>query len=661
VPDYALLRCIGRGGYGEVWLARSTATGVLRAAKIVWRQGFEDDRPFRREFEGLQHFERLSREHPSQLALFHIGWSQLGDYFYYVMELADNFSADREVVNAEPDPPGTSSPHSVPPIPDSYTSHTLRAELNHGRLHIDRVLEVGLALTEALGHLHENGLVHRDVKPSNVIFVNGRPKLADIGLVTDASDTLSVVGTEGYLPPDGPGTPHADLFALGKVLYEAATGLDRRRFPQLPPDLGDWPEAEQVFEINEILLKACAQSARERYGNAKAMHADLVLLGEGKSIRQKRTRQQLRSLSKKAALASLILAVVVVNLMLAVGHFTRSRSLTDGPPSTNTVATALCAKGMLIIRGDNFVEFAEAYTNFHQAIALDAHFAQPYAGLLELRVRESVPTLPPTTSEELRDITTKLGQLAPNSAAAYCAQSIVSFYDWDFPRAQECALRSIKSDPEYELGHTSYGFMLTYWGRPAEGRAQLNISQLLAPSKVTIYRMLAHTYYAEHDYTNAIAGYRTTLGWESHHSPAYEFLGQCYLALGDYVNAITNFEAADLLSTNNELETKRRYDAFLHAFRDGGVRGYWQARWTETEKDLNSDFYWKAVVRIHLGDPDAALTWLSRSYETHELDSGFQTPLISLVFDHWWEGLRDEPRFKKLLEKLSFTKVMPAR
>src|SRR5271169_4133914 len=66
VPDYDLLRRIGRGAYGDVWLARSQATGALRAAKIVWRHTFEDAKPFQREFAGIQRFEHISREHPSQ-------------------------------------------------------------------------------------------------------------------------------------------------------------------------------------------------------------------------------------------------------------------------------------------------------------------------------------------------------------------------------------------------------------------------------------------------------------------------------------------------------------------------------------------------------------------------------------------------------------------
>src|SRR5438874_11711060 len=64
VPDHELLRCIGRGSYGEVWLARNVL-GELRAVKIVYRNRFEHDRPFEREFEGIQKFEPISRAHPS--------------------------------------------------------------------------------------------------------------------------------------------------------------------------------------------------------------------------------------------------------------------------------------------------------------------------------------------------------------------------------------------------------------------------------------------------------------------------------------------------------------------------------------------------------------------------------------------------------------------
>src|SRR5215472_13964964 len=96
VSDYDLIRRIGGGAYGEVWLARSKATGVLRAAKVVWRHTFEDERPFQREFEGIQRFEKISREHPGQLALYHIGRNVADGYFYYIMELADNLGTSTE-------------------------------------------------------------------------------------------------------------------------------------------------------------------------------------------------------------------------------------------------------------------------------------------------------------------------------------------------------------------------------------------------------------------------------------------------------------------------------------------------------------------------------------------------------------------------------------
>ena len=103
-------------------------------------------------------------------------------------------------------------------------------------LPLDYCLEVGSQLAHALLYLHSKNLTHRDIKPANVIFVNGRPKLADIGLVAHL-DQRSFVGTEGFVPPDGPGTRRADVYALAKVLYEISTGKDRMDFPELPDDL----------------------------------------------------------------------------------------------------------------------------------------------------------------------------------------------------------------------------------------------------------------------------------------------------------------------------------------------------------------------------------------------------------------------------------------
>src|SRR5437870_13583804 len=82
-----MLRLIGRGAYGEVWLARST-TGLYRAVKVVHRSAFDHDRPFEREFDGIQKFEPISHSE-SQVHILHVGRNVAGGYFYYVMELAD--------------------------------------------------------------------------------------------------------------------------------------------------------------------------------------------------------------------------------------------------------------------------------------------------------------------------------------------------------------------------------------------------------------------------------------------------------------------------------------------------------------------------------------------------------------------------------------------
>jgi hypothetical protein len=87
------------------------------------------------------------------------------------------------------------------------------------------------------------------------------------------------------------------------------------------------------------------------------------------------------------------------------------------------------------------------------------------------------------------------------------------------------------------------------------------------------------------------------------------------------------------------------------------VSGYWQQWWTWTERNPGEKFYWKAVVQIHLGNTDAAFSWLRKSFQTHE--SG--ETLINLLFDPCWDGQHDNPQFKKLLKDIGLSEVMPPR
>jgi hypothetical protein len=90
----------------------------------------------------------------------------------------------------------------------------------------------------------------------------------------------------------------------------------------------------------------------------------------------------------------------------------------------------------------------------------------------------------------------------------------------------------------------------------------------------------------------------------------------------------------------------------------GGIPGYWEERWQEAEKNTNAPFYWKAVIKIHLNDTNAALDLLEASYTNRERGGSYMTPLNSLLFDDCWDGLHDNPRFKALLDEIGFTKVM---
>ncbi|MBC8324632.1 MAG: serine/threonine protein kinase [Verrucomicrobia subdivision 3 bacterium] len=250
IPDYELVIEIARGSYGQVWLARNVL-GTWRAVKIVQRSLFEDVRPYQREFNGIRHYEALSRGHDGLIDLLHVGRNEDDSYFYYVMELADDQVVGQRIQTAD------------------YAPRTLQSEMSaRGPLPAEECIDLGAQLADALDYLHQNNLVHRDIKPSNIVFVSGQPKLADIGLVAGSGMTSFSTGTLGFLPSEGTGGPDADVYALGKVLYEISTGKDRNAFPDLPASARGLSGREKLMQLNPLLLRACASDDGDRFENA---------------------------------------------------------------------------------------------------------------------------------------------------------------------------------------------------------------------------------------------------------------------------------------------------------------------------------------------------------------------------------------------------------
>lgn len=193
---YRLGELLGTGGVAEVRRARDTVLARDVAIKL-FRKGRDlaDARRFDNEIRTL-----AGLSHPGLVTVYDADTT--GETPFMVLELVEG--------------------------------RTLRDRLDHGAMHVEDVRRLGAALADALAHVHDQGLVHRDVKPSNILLgEDDVPRLADFGLVrlVDGARVTradQVVGTAAYLAPEqvrgGEITPAVDIYALGLVLLECLTG-----------------------------------------------------------------------------------------------------------------------------------------------------------------------------------------------------------------------------------------------------------------------------------------------------------------------------------------------------------------------------------------------------------------------------------------------------
>jgi serine/threonine protein kinase len=198
LPDYDLLHPIGCGGFGAVWLGCNRHNGQFYAVKLLSAPGAV-------ELDGIRAYKQRVHSHPHLVPIEHVG--VVGSWLYYTMPLADDAKGA-----------------AVVRMPADYEALTLQGYLQrHAPLPLDEVLAVADQLLAALEHLHAADLLHRDVKPGNVLRMQGVWRLGDMGLLTPGDRSEPDRGTRAFWPPERPRDRTADLYALGKTLYLALT------------------------------------------------------------------------------------------------------------------------------------------------------------------------------------------------------------------------------------------------------------------------------------------------------------------------------------------------------------------------------------------------------------------------------------------------------
>jgi hypothetical protein len=207
-----------------------------------------------------------------------------------------------------------------------YRPATLERRLEAGPLGAEECFGLARQLLAGLCVLHAGGMVHRDVKPANCLFVGGELKLADFGLLTEASPLVSRLGTRRYMPAEGPMDAGADVYAAGLVIYQMLSGQPVESFPSLGPRAAEIAGSPLLRKLNRLVLRAAQPDPAERFRDGREMLRQL----EARESDRPPSKQRVLAWSGCLALAAVVVAAVTWWIVGPHGETTPGAAMT--PP-----------------------------------------------------------------------------------------------------------------------------------------------------------------------------------------------------------------------------------------------------------------------------------------------------------------------------------------
>ncbi len=265
LDGYRLIRFLGRGAFGEVWLCRSETMGDYRAIKLISTLNPE---LLEKEYNSLLHYRKAAAllRSPYLIPIEHINRDDAG--LYYVMPLADGVN------------PG--EPADLTWRPLSLSEKILAQTTEPEWFSCKGIIAMVLPILQGLQTLSDAGLVHRDVKPENILFFNGEPCLADISLLGADGLVVTRRGTPGYATPTWYNGGHPDMYGVAATLYTLLTGnspdkMGRSVFIWPPQGESSLSESERTERkrLHAVISRATDENISQRFVNFASMAENL--------------------------------------------------------------------------------------------------------------------------------------------------------------------------------------------------------------------------------------------------------------------------------------------------------------------------------------------------------------------------------------------------
>ncbi len=594
--DFEILKIIGQGGMGAVFLARQVSLDREVALKVISSVGDAQTKH-------LDRFKRESRvlakiSHPNIVPIYEIG--QQGPYSYFAMQYVDGVSLDKILSSIRNAKTGDKASAVMSKCLETHTAtygdkhqdtKGTTAEIDTD--YIINISKIIISIASALDYAHKKGILHRDVKPSNILIdSDGTAKLVDFGLAraeTQQSITITgeFFGTPSYISPEQIRKPdivdcRSDIFSLAATYYECLT---------LHPPFGGDTVNETLTQVisreavppkkycprlstdfNTVLLHALEKLPEDRYQTAADFANDIENLLEFKPITAKkpsitqRAYKTLRRNPLKVAVTFAFILVIVLGYSLLSSHrqekkkvalmerYKQGRDRLEGEQYSEALqyfikvakATPNDAEVQFYI-GECYRmagQYEKAIKAYHEAIKIKPNYGNAYWGLGDCYKKTR-------RFQEAIKIYKQAIEIDPNNTGVYYNLGIAYRELGRHDEAIEAFKQTVKINPNDTDAYCNLGTIYRDLGRRDEAIEAFKQMIRITPNDADAYCNLGTTYRDLGRHDEAIEAFKQTIKLNPNNTDAYCNLGTIYRDLGRRDEAIEAFKQMIRINPND--------------------------------------------------------------------------------------------------------------